>query len=225
MMKRNLKLATTLALVLASSAALADGFSSLATIGTGVGGSAYGTEQGTQGGFCTGTGVMCGATTGVTTIDYITDQVVPTVADVNAVAGGGAIAAGTVTQSSLLQVTGALQSNAIESASGAGIEGGLSTPPATGVMAPISSVTSSPSDAQGTYTSLNAVTLGAYNNVGATDPGAAANVTGNTYALQKGDLGVANTGSTTSATATAMKGQAASFGAIATTAQAMTPVQ
>jgi hypothetical protein len=222
MMKRNLKLATALALALASSAALADGFSSMATLGTGVGGSAYGTEQGTQGGFCTGTGVMCGTNGAAVgninpagTVNFIGSGLVPTVANVQT-------AATNATQVTLLH-GGTYGANSMESASGAMANSAV---PLTGIMAPQTGVAGTPiagNTTQGTYTSLNAVTIGAYNNVGGQDPGSAANVTGNTYALQKTDLGVANSGSTTSATATALKGQAASFGGIATTAQAVMP--
>lgn len=221
-MKRNVKLATALALVLASSAALADGFSSLATIGTGVGGSAYGTEVGTQGGFCSATGGLCanGTAAPIGTAFVGTTMAASLTPTVGQVVGVAPIAGGTAVTGATLVDPATLGQHAIESASGAGITGN------TGVIAPITgtggAVILDP-NYQGTYTALNAYTVGAYNVTGGQDPGSAANVTGNTYALQKSELGIANSGNTTSATATALRGQAASLGSIATTAQAVTP--
>jgi hypothetical protein len=76
---------------------------------------------------------------------------------------------------------------------------------------------------QGTYTGVQVLTMGAYNATTARDPSVYANTTGNTYALQKPDLGIAQARNTSVSEASAYKGQAASFAAIISAAQAINP--
>jgi hypothetical protein len=79
------------------------------------------------------------------------------------------------------------------------------------------------SDTQGTYTGVEVLTAGAYNATTAKDPSVRANTTGNAYALQKPDLGIAQSRNTTVSEASAYKGQAATFSGITSTSMAVNP--
>lgn len=197
-----------IAMMMTSAGAFAAGSSSIT--GASFGGYATGDEANTAGGFCSGSGAVCNTYPPVTTTMPNIDTGLLTSASFGANFITGVNSTAPV-----------LTGNALESASGAGIN---ATTPATAALGLIdTTTTTTPATSLGTYTALEAVSVGAYSATTAQDPTAAGNTTGNVSAIQKPEFATASSNNTTSSTANAYRGQAATFSGIAGTAQAAAP--
>jgi hypothetical protein len=214
-----------LAMTLASGSVFAVGSSSIT--GASFGGYATGNEANTSGGFCSGTGTGCDAFSPTIT----TSGLFPATASTAFGPAGTAVTPNDIAVTDLgatallpniAASTGAVlgADTALESASGAGVTA------STGALGDIDPTLSpgtgaTPVYAQGTYTGMQALSVGAYNATIPNDPTVAGNTTGSVNALQKPDLGYATTNNTTSSTASAYKGQAVTYSGIAGVAQAV----
>jgi hypothetical protein len=204
-MKKSL-LISAMMMAMASAYVFADGSSSIT--GANFGGYSTGNEINSYGGFCSGTGGGTGGACGTSLAGVPT--LISTSGLLTTAVPTGGIA--TLDMTGLKATTGG-----VEAASGAGI---TNTSPFA--MAPITAGSSATK--QGTYTGMQAVSLGAYHATSGVDPTVNGNTSGSVYALQKPDLGIAQTSNTTSSIATATKGQAATWSGISSIAQAVNPV-